>query len=156
MTRSVLAAAALAAAFMRGSDRPGPAQAEAVARNWVGEGTVQTARRSDSGWEIDVVRPDGSLVEITLGSSLQLLELDEEAGSGGTRAHDEVRGVRRRRAIRAALRATGAGRVVSVERDPREGEVEVGVRLPGGATVEVNLDGSLLVAGIEPEDPGDE
>ena len=152
----VVAAAALAVAFMRGGDPPGSDRAEAVALNWVGRGTVQTARRQGTGWEIDVVRPDGSLIEVTLGDSLELLGLDEEAAAGGTPAHDEVAGVLRDRAMRAALRATGTGRAVSVERDPGEGELEVGVRLPGGRTVEVNLDESLRVVEIEPEDPGDE
>ena len=152
----VVAAAGLAVAFLRGSDPPGPDRAEAVALNWVGEGIVQTARSQGSGWEIDVVRPNGSLVEVTLGASLELLELDEEAAAGGTPAHDEVSGVARRRAIRAALRETGPGRALSVERDPGEGELEVGVRLPDGRTVEVNLDDALRVVDVEPEDPGDE
>jgi hypothetical protein len=136
-------------------DRATAAEAEAVARSWVDEGVVQPARIEDDEWEVDVVRPDGSLVEVTLDHELRFRKFDEELGPGGSLAHDEVRGPLRRRAILAAFAVTGRGRVTTVERDPR-GEIEVGVRQRDGSQLEVELDSELRVGEVEPEDPGDE
>jgi hypothetical protein len=136
-------------------DRATAAEAEAVARFWVDEGVIQPARIEDDEWEVDVLRPDGSLVEVTLDHELKFRKFDEELGPGGSLAHDEVRGPLRRRAILAAFAVTGRGRVTTVEHDPR-GEIEVGVRQRDGSQIEVELDSRLRVGEVEPEDPGDE
>jgi hypothetical protein len=136
-------------------DRATAAEAEAVARNLVGQGVIQPARIEDDEWEVDVVRPDGSLVEVTLDHELTFRKFDEELGPGGSLAHDEVRGPARRRAILAAFAVTGRGRVTTVERDPNN-EIEVGVRQRDGSQLEVELDAKLRVGEVEPEDPADE
>jgi hypothetical protein len=136
-------------------DRATAADAERVARYWVDKGFIQPARIEDDEWEVDVVRPDGSLVEVTLDHKLRFRELDEELGPGGSLAHDELRGARRRRAIRAAFTLTGRGRVTSVERDSPD-EIEVGVRHRDGSQLEVELDSKLRPGEVEPEDPEDE
>lgn len=56
------------------------AQAKAAALSWVGTGQAQAPRRDGEDWEVDVVRPDGSLVQVTLGDSLELRGFDEEFG----------------------------------------------------------------------------
>ena len=149
----------LAASSLRdGHPRVAASEAETAAFRWVGVGVAEKPRRRDDRWEVDVVRPDGSLVEVTLGEQLQLQELDEELGPGGRPAHDDVSGPLRRRAIRAALAATRPGRVLSVERD-RGGErevYEVDIRRAGGTGVEVGLDAKLRVVEIEAQDLGDE
>jgi hypothetical protein len=104
---------------------------------------------------VDVLRPDGSLVEVTLDHELEFRKFDEELGPGGTLAHDEVRGPLRRRAILAAFAVTGRGRVTTVERDTPD-EIEVGVRQRDGSQLEVELDAKLRVGEVEPEDPADE
>jgi hypothetical protein len=136
-------------------DRATAAEAEAVARSLVDEGVIQPARIEDDEWEVDVLRPDGSLVEVTLDHELKFRKFDEELGPGGSLAHDEVRGPLRRRAVLAAFAVTGRGRVTSVEHDPGN-EIEVGVRQRDGSQLEVELDSRLRVGEVEPEDPEDE
>jgi Peptidase propeptide and YPEB domain len=136
-------------------DRASAVEAEAAARSLVKEGVVQPARIEDDEWEVDVLRPDGSLVEVTLDHELTFRKFDEELGPGGSLAPDEVRGPLRRRAVLAAFAVTGRGRVTTVEHDPG-GEIEVGVRQRDGSQVEVELDSKLRVGEVEPEDPEDE
>jgi hypothetical protein len=133
----------------------GPMDAEAVALELVGEGIAQDARREDDRWEVDVVRPDGSMVQVSLGDDLELRGLDEELGPAGTLAEDELRGPARARAVRAAFTETGIGKVVSVERDPG-GEIEVRVRPGGGRQIEVELDRNYRVLELDDESLGDE
>jgi hypothetical protein len=133
----------------------GPADAQAVALDWVGVGVAQEPRRDGSEWEVDVVRPDGSLVEVTIGDALEARGFDEERGRPGSLAPDEIRGTLRATAIRIALAETGPGRVLSVEREGTR-EIEVSVRTRAHRQVEVELDGALRVAEVEDEDPRDE
>jgi hypothetical protein len=133
----------------------GPAQAEAAALDWVGVGFAQEPRRDGDEWEVDVIRPDGSMVEVTIGDAKEMRGFDEERGPAGLPAHDEVHGPLRARAIDAALAVTGSGQAQSVERDgPRE--IEVRVRTRDDLNVEVEMDRSLQVTELEVEDPGDE
>jgi hypothetical protein len=142
-------------ALPRDDGQASASDAETAARYWIDVGTIQPARLEDDVWEVDVLRPDGSLVEVTFDHQLKLRDFDEELGPGGTWAHDEVRGPLRHRAILAALEVTGPGRVSSVERDSPN-EVEVNVRPRDGTQIEVELDAQLRVGEMELEDPGDE
>jgi hypothetical protein len=128
--------------------------AEVAALTWVGAGDAEAPRREDGNWEVDVRRPDGSLVQVTMGDELELLGFDEEFGPAGAPAPDELRGASRARAIEAVFRHLGPGRVVGVEREDN-GEIEVGIRL-GGDQIEVRLDERYRVIDVHPEDPGDE
>jgi len=155
----VAALIVLAAGTLRNGHAPvNASEAEAAAFHWVGVGVAESPRRDGGEWEVDVVRPDGSLVEVTIDDQLALQGLDEELGPGGRPAHDELRGPVRKRAIRAALAATGPGRVLSVERESN-GELEVtevNIRHPDRGDVEVGLDARLRVVEVESQDPGDE
>jgi hypothetical protein len=152
----VAAAVAAAALMLRPRELGLPASdAAAVAGAWVGAGVPQEPRRDGDEWEVDVVRPDGSLVEVTVGKSRELLGLDEERGRGGGPAPDELRGPTRARAVRATLAAVGPGRVVSAEWE-FGGGIEVGVRRPDGTQVEVGLDRRMRILEVEREDPADE
>jgi hypothetical protein len=135
-------------------DRFSAADAETAALSWVGVGEAEAPRREGENWEVDVRRPDGSLVQVTLSEDLRLRGFDEERGPAGAPAPDELRGAERERAIEATFRHVGPGRVVGVERDP-DGVVEVGLRL-GTDQVEVRLDRRFRVTEVHPEDPGDE
>lgn len=126
-----------------------------VAASWVGAGAAEAPRRDGNEWEVDVVRPDGSLVEVTIGDRLELLGLDEELGAGGGPPPDEVTGSRRLRAARAARAVVAGGQVLGVERE-RDGELEVALRCSNGARVEVGLDRRLRVIEVEPEHWDDE
>ena len=152
----VIGVVLLATLALRPMDSEVSAQAaEAAALRWVDNNGLPEAPRRDEGeWEVDVVRPNGSLVEVTIGDELELKGLDEELGPGGTRAPDELTGPARERAIRAATAAVGPGRVLSAERDVPL-EVEVKIQRPEGV-VEVELDPELRVVEIEREDSADE
>jgi hypothetical protein len=132
----------------------GPWDAEAVALYMVPDGVAQKLRREDGRWEVDVVRPDGSMVQVSLGNDLELLGLDEELGPAGTLAPDEVTGTARRRAVRTAFAETRPGRVASVERDS-SGQIEVCIRMRTGRQVEVELDHMFRVVEVESDDPCD-
>jgi hypothetical protein len=140
---------------MRLRDEQGPLDAEAVAVELVGDGIAQDSRREDDRWEIDVVRPDGSMVQVNLGEDLELRALDEELGPAGTLADDELRGPARARAVQAAYTETGIGKVVSVERDAGHG-IEVRIRTKTGRQLEVELDRNLRVLEVDHESLGDE
>ena len=128
---------------LRLRDEQGPLDAESVAVELVGDGVAQDSRREDDRWEVDVVRPDGSMVQVSLGDDLELRSLDEELGPAGTLAEDELRGPARARAVRAAFTETGIGKVVSVERD-------------SDREIEVELDRNFRVVEVDDESLGDE
>jgi hypothetical protein len=130
------------------------AEAKAAALSWVGAGKAQAPRRDGDAWEVDVVRPDGSLVQVTLGDRLELRGFDEEFGPGHTPGPDELRGAARARAIEAAFGHVGPGRVVGVERESSR-EVDVDMRM-GKDRIEVRLNPRFRVIEVKPEDPGDE
>jgi hypothetical protein len=160
MFRTLLAFLALTAGVMAlvGLDRRpeiGPDDAEAAALGWVGAGYAQDPRRDGDEWEVDVIRPDGSMVEVTIGDALEMRGFDEERGAAGLPARDEVYGPLRAAAIEAALMTTGSGEALSVERDGPS-EIEVSIRTRDDLNVEVELDRSLRVLELEVEDPGDE
>ena len=140
---------------LRLRDDQGPLDAEAVALELVGDGIATDSRREDDRWEVDVVRPDGSMVQVSLGDDLKLRGLDEELGPAGTLADDELRGARRARAVRAAFTESGIGKVVSVERDTDHG-IEVRVRTGTRRQVEVELDRNFRVLEVDDESLGDE
>jgi hypothetical protein len=135
-------------------EAPTAAEAEVAAVSWVGAGEAQPPRREGDNWEVDVRRPDGSIVQVTIGDELELRGIDEELGPAGTPAADELRGRARDRAIHAAFWHVGPGRVVGVERDPNR-EIEVGMRL-GQDQIEVRLNPRFRVIEVQPEDPQDE
>ncbi len=130
------------------------AKVRRVAENWVGSGESQPPRRAGDEWEVDVVRPDGSLIEVTIGDDLRLLGLDEELGPGRSAAHDEVTGPGRLRAAAAALAVVPGGAVLAVEQEQRG--IEVAVRGRDGGRLEVAMDARHQVTEIEAEDSEDE
>jgi hypothetical protein len=131
------------------------AAAQKAAYAWTGSQPTDVRRRRGNGWEVDVQRPDGSVVEVNLGPKLELIELDEELGPGGRPAHDEVLGEPRSRAIAAAQPRAGSGVVRSVERE-RDGTIEVDFVQPDQTVIEIELDASLRVTGVDREEIGDE
>jgi hypothetical protein len=150
----VLASAAFQLRDDDDDERFSATDAAIAARTWVGVGEAEAPRREGENWEVDVRRPDGSLVQVTLSEDLQLRAFDEEIGPAGAPAPDDLRGAARERAIEAAFRHVGPGRVVGVERDP-DGVIEVGLRL-GTDQIEVRLNPRFRVIEVHPEDPGDE
>jgi hypothetical protein len=135
--------------------RADAAAAQRVALNWTGSELADAPRRDGDGWEIDVRRADGSLVEVTLGPALELRELDEELGRGETLAHDELTGALRARAIAAARSDARPGQVRSVELE-HDGTIEVNVVRSSRRILEVELDKQLRVTDADEEDIGDE
>ena len=140
-------------AYSVGDGGVGATEAKAAGLRWTGVGVAEAPRRDGDEWEVDVRRPNGSLVEVTIGDRLELRGLDEELGPEGALARDELAGRERDQAMDAALAAVGPGRVFSVERES-SGSIEVNVRRPNG-TIEVQLDSGQVVE-VAAEDPGDE
>ena len=136
-------------------EREGPWDAEAAAIMWVPNGAAQKPRREEGRWEVDVVRPDGSMVQVSLGDDFELRGLDEELGPGGMLSPDELRGEARRRAVEAAFAETRPGQVTSVEHDDLSGEIEVCIRTRVGRQVEVELDRAWRVVLVDSDDPCD-
>jgi hypothetical protein len=132
-----------------------PVDVKVAALDWVGEGHPQSPRHDGDRWEVDVVRRDGSMVQVNLGEDLRLQGFDEERGPAGGPAHDEVTGAARASAVRAALAEVGPGYVVGVERDSFS-EIEVGIRKGKDRQIEVELDERFRVTDVSTEDPGDE
>ena len=117
----------LVAAATNGASEPDAASARQVALQWTGVELADAPRRDGDGWEVDVRRADGSLVEIKLDAQLELRELDEERSAGGAAAHDEVTGALRARAIerthrfRPGLGARCRARARRIDRSRRPG-----------------------------------
>jgi hypothetical protein len=151
-TVTVLVLVALAT---QGPDEPDAAAAQRMALQWTGAELADAPRRDSDGWEVDVRRADGSLVEISLGPTLELRELDEERGAGGTAAHDEVTGALRTRAIDAARTVAGPGPVRTVERED-DGSIEVDILATDQMILEVELDRQLGVTDTDEESITDE
>ncbi|HEV3378991.1 MAG TPA: hypothetical protein VG126_17090 [Thermoleophilaceae bacterium] len=151
---ALLVASAVLQLLEEDDEGPTAAEAKVAALSWVGGGEAQPPRREKDNWEVDVRRPDGSIVQVTIGDELQLRGIDEELGPAGTPAPDELRGRARDRAVHAAFWHIGPGTVVGVERDPNR-EIEVGVRV-GKDQIEVRLDRRFRVIEVQPEDPQDE
>jgi hypothetical protein len=129
--------------------------ARASALQWVGTQVADAPRRDGDVWEVDVRRPDGSLVEVTLDDDLQLRELDEELDAGGVRtAADEVVGELRERVLAVAFDAVGPGKVRSVEREGDE-SFEVDIE-HAGRVLEVELGRDLRVISVDEENWHDE
>src|SRR5687767_631003 len=85
LTLILIASAAAAGALLTlwpGEPELGGEEAAAVATGWVGAGAPQAPRRNGGEWEVDVVRSDGSLVEVTVGQQGELLGFDEERAAG--------------------------------------------------------------------------
>jgi hypothetical protein len=139
---------------LRLDDQTSPVDAESVALDLVNGGSAQEVRRDGDRWEVDVVRPDGSMVQVNLGDDLDLRSFDEEVGPAGTLAPDELRGRERAGAARVALARAGPGVVDSVERD-RNGDIDVRIETWDGL-VEVELDRRFNVLEVERQDPRDE
>jgi hypothetical protein len=129
--------------------------AEMVALEYVNEGVAQESRRDGDRWEVDVIRDDGSLVQVNLGEDLEVRSIDEELGPGGSLARDELKGRARVRAVEAAFAEAGRGQVISVERDSRR-RIKVRVQRADSDQVGVVLDNSLRVVRVDDEDPRDE
>jgi hypothetical protein len=151
----VAALGVLGTLALDGGDDIDAAAAEQVARDWTGIERTDPARRRENGWEVDVHRDNGSVIEVNLGPKLELVELDEELGPGGTPASDEVLGAERERVIAAVRREGVSGFVRSVEREP-DGSIEVDVVRTDRTILEVDLDARLRLLDTEREELGDE
>jgi uncharacterized membrane protein YkoI len=117
----------------------------------VGPGTVidaDTDDNADYAYEIDVLLDGGSVVEVKLDSSLNVVSTQSDdrgdSGSSGDDAVPEADAVER--ASAAALAHVGSGTVVGVElSDDGDHVYEVEIDLAGGDDVDVELDEDFAV-----------
>ena len=86
-----------------------------------------------------------ALALLALGIGSAVASRGGDGGDGGTASTPAAR-----KAVAAALKATGGGTANAVERDSEDGATwEVEVAKPGGGTVDVRLDASYGVVVIE-------
>jgi uncharacterized membrane protein YkoI len=162
---AALAVSGAAVALRSDDELSGDARARAgeAALAEVGPGTVVGAERDDGGYEVEVVRPDGSSVEAHLSPELEVLwseederdEWDDRDGrwdERGGRDDDVVDAPTRASAQAAALREVPGGIVTDIDRAGVGYEVEV-VR-PDGIEVDVRLDEGFAVTAVR-TDPDD-
>jgi uncharacterized membrane protein YkoI len=147
----------VAASGMGGDDEPLTgdtlARASEAALAHTGGGEVIETETEDEGniaYSVDVRLTDGSVVEVDLDSSFQVVG-DEPDDEGGDQA---LTGATLEQASAAALAHTGGGEVVETEAEGG-GDVaySVDVRLEDGSEVEVDLDESFQVVRSEPDGP---
>ena len=92
-----------------------------------------------------VVVASAALVLLALGIGSAVAARGDDAGGRATTPAEK-------RAVAAALRATGGGTANAVERDSEDGATwEVEVAKPGGGTVDVRLDAAYGVVVVEPD-----
>jgi uncharacterized membrane protein YkoI len=119
-------------------------QASDAALAKAGGGTVLKAETDDGAYEVDVLRPDGTKVEVEVDRSFQATvdDRDDDSKLPALSAAD------RDRAANAALARVGQGTVSEVERENEGGAAyEVEVRLGDGSQVEVQVGSDFQVIG---------
>lgn len=140
-------------------------QAEAAALEAAGgQGTVtevELADDGDSGYEVDVDRPDGSSVEVALTDAFEVISVEEDDDEREDEGEDEdvpITGDTLEQVTTAALAHTEGGTVTETEVEDGEEEAfyEVEVTLDNGQEVELELDEKFNVVGEETESEGDD
>lgn len=124
-------------------------QASDAALAKVGGGTVLKAETDDgaTAFEVDVMRPDGSKVEVKLDRSFQVSAIESQ-GRDDDSELTALSAEDRDKAGNAALARVGQGTVSEVEREDEGGSAfEVEVRLNDGSQVEVQLGSDFQVLG---------
>lgn len=158
----VLGAVAVSnAANERGITGEQAALAGAAAREATRGGEVVSIERGDDGgatWSVEVLST-GQEIEVSLDENYVPLHLETEPYGDDDGQHDDLDGDdrpvtewERERATEAALRATGGGRVVDLDRsdDPGEAyEIEV---VDGQTETDVALDGDFKPVPNQPYD----
>lgn len=135
-----------------------------------GGGTATSVDRDREGgatWEVEVVKPDGSHVDVLLDGRFRVLNVGPEreateppkvqAPAGSHDAETPVPDADAERASAAALKAVGGGTVNDVDRDGEGGATwEVEIRKPDGSQVDVLLDAQFKVLSVGAEqEPGE-
>jgi len=141
---------------------PDADRAARVAVEAAGGGTVlDVDRDSENGatWEVEVVKPDGSRVDVLLDALFRAIDVSAERESNEMRAPDKepnaadseqpITGPEADQAAQAALKAAGGGSVLDVDRDSENGATwEVELVKPDGSHVDVLLDAQFRVIDV--------
>ncbi|KQY58462.1 hypothetical protein ASD11_02010 [Aeromicrobium sp. Root495] len=149
------------------------AKASAAALKYVGGGAVTDAERGDgddAAYEVEVTLPSGTDIDVELDESFAVTNSPAKASdfaaatpsdspapspsasSSASVADDDraLTGATLDKATKAALKATGEGRVTETSgSDDRDHVYEVDVLLPSGEDVTVELDKSFTVTKID-------
>jgi uncharacterized membrane protein YkoI len=131
-------------------------KASAAALEAAGGGTVTGADVSDDTdhlYSVDVRREDGTEVDVELDENFAVVRLDEDAPDASEPLDTEdapISTTDRAAAEKAALAATGKGKVTDVERsDDRDHAWEVEVTFANGTDVDVELTKSFELVRID-------
>ena len=134
-------------------------KASAAAIEAAGGGTVTGADVSDDAdhtYSVDVRREDGTEVDVELDSAFAVVRLDEDIQDAQDAAEPldaedaPISAADRAKAEKAALAATGKGKVTDVERsDDRDHAWEVEVTFANGTDVDVELTDTFTLVRID-------
>jgi len=131
-------------------------KASAAALEAAGGGTVTGADVSDDAdhaYSVDVRREDGTEVDVELDSSFAVVRLDEDVQDAAEPLDAEdapISAADRASAEKAALAATGKGKVTDVERsNDRDHAWEVEVTFTNGTDVDVELTDTFKLVRID-------
>ena len=134
-------------------------KASAAALEAAGGGTVTGADVSDDAdhtYSVDVRREDGTEVDVELDSAFAVVRLDEDIQDAQDAAEPldaedaPISAADRAKAEKAALAATGKGKVTDVERsDDRDHAWEVEVTFANGTDVDVELTDTFTLVRID-------
>ena len=134
-------------------------KASAAALEAAGGGTVTGADVSDDAdhtYSVDVRREDGTEVDVELDRSFAVVRLDEDVQDAQDAAEPldaedaPISAADRAKAEKAALAATGKGKVTDVERsDDRDHAWEVEVTFANGTDVDVELTDTFTLVRID-------
>jgi uncharacterized membrane protein YkoI len=146
-------------------------RASSAALDEIGGGTVTSAERDDSLYELDLVGSDGVGYDVVLDEGFGVVSVERDGardasddsgsddssaetgnetgngtGTGAARDSDDLVGEELQKASDAAIAAAGGGTVTDAEKsDDADHAFEVEVRLADGTEVDVELDSSYTV-----------
>ncbi|WP_291045483.1 PepSY domain-containing protein [Herbiconiux sp.] len=142
-------------------------RASSAALDEIGGGTVTSAERDDSFYELDLLGSDGVGYDVVLDEGFGVVSVERDGardasddsgsddssaetgtgtGTGAARDSDDLVGEELQKASDAAIAAAGGGTVTDAEKsDDADHAFEVEVRLADGTEVDVELDSSYTV-----------
>lgn len=116
----------------------------------VGGGQVIELEYDEGFYDLEVRRPDGTLIDVGLDRNQKVVFAAEDVPDRFDSDDQPIDDADRQRAADVAVEAAGGGTAVDVDRD--DGGYEVEVRLDNGREVDVELSADFQVRSIDQDD----